>query len=66
MTRLRNPYDNRRAPSARTLRRAATLSPRQQARAVDRLKATADRMIREGLEETLAQRFADPSPVAAE
>ena len=62
----KNPYANRRAPSARALRRANTLSPRQQARTLDRLKVTADRMIREGLEETLARRLADPSPVAAE
>ena len=55
----KNPYANRRAPGARAVRRAAALSPRQQTRAITRLKAKADRLIRKGLEETLAQRGAE-------
>lgn len=56
--RRRNPFANRRVPSARQLRRAATASPRQQARVVGRLKAAAARQIKEGLEEKLAVRAA--------
>lgn len=54
--RRRNPYAHRRAPSARALRRAAALSPRQSARAIGRLKSNASRLISEGLREKLAER----------
>ena len=60
MTRRRNPYANRRAPSARAIRRATALSPRQQTRVIRRLSAAANRMIREGLEEKLAH-LTEPS-----
>lgn len=52
----RNPYANRRAPSARALRRAAALSPRQEARTIRRLKSAANRLIEAGLAEKIARR----------
>ncbi len=55
MPRHRNPYANRRVPSARSRRRALTLSPRQEARAIRRLKSAANRMIAAGLAEKIAQ-----------
>ncbi len=55
MTRRRNPYANRHAVSARAIRRAAALSPRQEARAIRRLKSAANRLIEAGLEEKIAK-----------
>jgi hypothetical protein len=49
----RNPFANRRPLGARQLRRATAASPRQQARAVGRLKAVAAKQIKEGLREKL-------------
>ncbi len=53
--RRRNPYVNRKPLSARAARRALALSPRQQARAIGRLRAEAARLIDEGLERRLAE-----------
>lgn len=55
MTRRRNPYANRRAPSARARRRRAALSPRQEARVIRGLKFAANHLIQKGLEEKLAR-----------
>lgn len=61
MSRRRNPFAHRRAPSARALRRAAALSPRQSARAIGRLKSNANRLISEGLREKMAAREEPPA-----
>ena len=45
----RNPYANRRQPSARQRRRAAEPSTRQATRIIDALKATAAREIKKSL-----------------
>ena len=58
MPRRRNPYANRRAPGARAIRRATTLSPRQQEHVIRRLKVVADRLIAPGLARKLAAQTA--------
>ncbi len=50
----RNPYARRKPLGARQLRRAAALSPRQQARIMRGLKETAAREIKRGLADTIA------------
>lgn len=52
----RNPFANRKPPSARKRRRALAVSPQRQARAIRRLKANAQRLITEGLKEQIEAR----------
>ena len=54
----KNPYANRRAPGARAIRRATTLSPRQQEHVIRRLKVVADRLIEQGLARKIAEQTA--------
>ncbi len=53
----RNQFANRRRPSVRALRRAATPSPRQERRIVLGLRATAAREIKRGLAGRIAEKF---------
>ena len=50
----RNPFANRRHPSARARRRAAAPSPRQERRIVQSLRDTAAREIKKGLASRIA------------
>ena len=52
----RNPFANRRPISARKRRRARSISPQRQARAIGRLKADAQRLITAGLKEKIEAR----------
>lgn len=61
MPKQRNPYRNRRPPSARQRRRAAAPTLRQKQRVVDALKETASRLVRKGL----ADRLDEPEKAAA-
>lgn len=54
--RHRNPFANRKPLSARKRRRALTISPQRQERAISRLKINAQRLITEGLKDKIAAR----------